>query len=490
MGFLDRYPVLATTPVPEGDLLPELVIDIAGAPDSIDPALAYAPRDWSVVHALYDAPITIDRDGRIVPLAAESFEAIDEVTWELKLLPGQRFHDGSPVTVEAVARSLDHILTSESQAAGLFQGISGFEVLDALTCRLVTDVPSPWLPAQIAVYLVLLPEDLDPASLQDSPNGSGPYRLESQEAGVSISLVRNPDWVTTGAKGWPIAERVTYRYVTEVATRIADLTTGAAHLVTEIPHDQMEAIAASGAEPVEVAVVGVQFIRIAADVEPLNLPEVRRALNLAIDAEAIAQALVSPEAHRLASLFPDVRALGFDPNLPPIPFDPDLARELLATAGVESLDLVLEVTTGARLDIAEAIAAQLADIGVNVTVKVSDYATFNATWGDPSAPALRLVSWAPVFDPQSLLGLVFASDGYLSRYSNMDVDELIAAGGLESNESARQALYQILAEVMQTDSPAIFLWNLTSGYGVDPAAAAWDARGDDLVLPLTVGTTP
>jgi peptide/nickel transport system substrate-binding protein len=487
LGGDEVNPALAQTPMAGSDLEPEIVIDLAGAPVTIDPALAYAPRDWSIVHALYDAPIAIDQNGEIAPLATKSFEAIDDLTWALKLLPGQRFHDGSAVTVDAVVRSLDHLINSESQATSLFAGITKIDVIDDLTCHLVSAAPSPWLPAQIAVYLVLLPEDVEPEALLTSPIGSGPYMFESQEPGVSISLVRNPNWVSTGAKGWPIAERVTYRFVSEVATRIADLSTGVAQLITEIPHDQMEAILDSSAQPVEISVVGIHFIRIAMDVEPLDRPEVRRALNHAIDAESIAQALVSPEAHRLASLFPDERALGHDPNLPPLAYDPELSRELLRTAGVDTLDLTLEVTTGARVDIAEAIAAQLAEVGVNVTVLVSDYATFNATWNDPSAPALRLVTWAPMFDPQSLLGLVFSSDGYLSRYANAEVDELILAGSVESDPLARQEVYETMAEAMQIDPPAIFLWNLTSGYGVGPDAATWEARGDDYVLPMTAG---
>ncbi len=478
----------AQTPAADTDLRDELVIDLAGTPDSIDPALAYAPRDWSIVHAMYDAPVTINDSGEVVPLAAESFEVVDDVTWELRLLPAMTFHDGSPVTVDALVRSLDHVLASESDAAGLFTVISSIDVVDDLTCRIVTAEPAPWLPAQIAVYLVLLPEVADRSELLTAPVGSGPYRFESQEPGTSITLTRNPEWVTSGSKGYPIAERVTYRFVTEPSTRIADLATGAAGLITEIPHDQMQAIADGGAQPVEVSVVGTHFIRIATDVEPFDRPEVRQALNLAIDAEAIAQALVSPQAHRLASLFPDDRALGFDSALAPFAYDPDAAREALDAAGVDTIDAVLEVTTGARLDVAEAIAAQLAEVGINLTVQVSDYATFNGTWNDPAAPVLRLITWAPLFDPQSLLGLVFASDGYLSRYANAEVDTLIAAAGSETDPAARQATYADLGQVMQVDPPAIYLWNLTSGYGVAADLTTWAPRGDDYVLPLTSGT--
>ena len=487
-GALRVTPGAAQTPSASGELLTEVVIDLAGVPESIDPGLAYSPRDWSIVHAIYDAPVTISDDGTIVPLAAESFTAIDATSWEVRLLPDMTFHDGSPVTSAALVRSLEHILASESDAAGLFAVVSSIDVIDDLTCRIVTSEPAPWLPAQIAVYMVLLPEIDDPTLFLTNPVGSGPYRYESQESGSSITLVRNPDWKSTGAKGQPIAERVTYRFVPEPATRIADLASGSAGIITEIPHDQMQAITDAGATPVEASVVGSHFIRVASDIEPFNLPEVRQALNLAIDAESIAQALVSPEAHRLASLFPDPRALGFDAALTPFPYDPDRARELLSSVGMESISTVLEVTTGARLDIAEAIVAQLADVGMQNSVTVSDYATFNGAWSSPDAPPLRLVTWAPLFDPQSLLALVFASTGFLSRFDSPEVDELIAIGAAETDPAQRQATYQELARVMQESAPAVFLWNLTSGYGVASDIQSWTPRGDDYVLPLSPGS--
>jgi peptide/nickel transport system substrate-binding protein len=486
---LSRSPGAAAgrqTPISAESLLPKLVIDLAGAPASIDPALAYAPRDWSIVHAVYDSPLAIDAAGAVVPLAAESFAAVDDTTWELRLLPGMIFHDGTPVTTAAVARSLDHINDSESDAAGLFAGVT-IEIVDDLTCRILVEAPSPWLPAQIAVYLALIPESASPEAFLTAPIGSGPYRFESEEPGSSITLVRHSDWVSTGVKGWPIAEQVVYRFVPESATRLADLATGAAHIITEIPHDQLDAISSAGATAVEVSIVGTHFIRIAADVEPLRSPEARQALNHAIDVETIAQALVSTKSHRLASLYPDERALGFDESLTPFAYDPALAQELLAQAEVGALDLILEVTTGARLDIAEAIAAQLADVGISVTVQVSDYGTFNATWSEPTAPALRLVSWAPLYDPQSLLGLVFGSHGYLSRIDSPEIDALIAEGAGEPDPEARHQVYTELGRVMQEDPPAVFLWNLTSGYGVSPEITSWEPRGDDYVLPLSPG---
>src|SRR5690606_38509347 len=75
-GHASLSQVLVQTPV-SSERLDHLVIDLPGVPESIDPALAYSARDWSIVHSLYDAPVTYMPDGTIAPLAAKSFEMVD-----------------------------------------------------------------------------------------------------------------------------------------------------------------------------------------------------------------------------------------------------------------------------------------------------------------------------------------------------------------------------------------------------------------------------
>lgn len=99
---------MARQETPEVDPLRELVIDLAGDPVSIDPAFAYSARDWSIVHSIYDGLIAIAEDGTIQPLAAETFDVIDDLTFEAKLREGLTFHDGAPVTVDAVIRGIEH----------------------------------------------------------------------------------------------------------------------------------------------------------------------------------------------------------------------------------------------------------------------------------------------------------------------------------------------------------------------------------------------
>jgi peptide/nickel transport system substrate-binding protein len=468
-------------------MVDELVIDLASAPESIDPLFAYSPTDWSIVHSIYDAPVGFAEDGSIQPLAAESFEMVDDTTLEIVLRSGLQFHDGSSVTAEAIARSVEAMRASGSQASSLFSGITGVEIgADGLSATLTLDAAAPWLPAQIAAWLVLLPEGFNSDTALQAPVGSGPYRFESQEAGSSITLVRNADYPTDSLKGQPIAERVTYRFVPELATRVSDLASGAAQIVTAVPFDQADAISDAGASHVEEPIVASAWIRIAADVAPFDDVRVRQALNYAVDVDSVAQALVSPESNRLATLFPDERALGFDPDLAPYEFDTGKARSLLEEGGHgEGLEVQLEITSGARVDVAEAIVARLNEAGFSATIVTSEIATFNGAWKDANAPALRLVTWGPLYDPHSLLSLVFAGEGYLSRYANAEVDALIADAGRETDPATRQSLYKELGALMHEDAPAVFLWNLVSGYGVSKDATKWVPRGDEYVLPMS-----
>lgn len=475
----------AATPVA---LIPDLVIDLPGALPSIDPALAYSPREWSVVHSIYDAPIGFTADGSLRPLAAERFTAIDDVTFEIRLRKGPTFHDGSPVTSAAVQRAVAYIQGSASFAVDLFRVISRVEIVDELTARIVCDAPAPWLPAQIAVWLVLLPENFSAEAAATSPVGTGPYRFESYQPGDSITLVRNDSDQVDSVKGSAMAERVTYRFVSEASTRVADLATGAAQIVTELPIDQLGAVVQANGEVVEPPIVGSAWIRIATDVAPFADPRVRRALNHAVDVQAVADALVSTRSRRLASLFPDARSIAFDEALSPYAYDPDRARSLLAEAGLaEGFETELELTAGGRADVAEAITAQLGEVGVRVRIVASEYADFNQTWADPSRPPLRLATWSPLYDPHTLLSLVFESSGFLSRYKNDDVDRLVAAAAIEVNGEARAAFYRELSRVMYEDPPALFLWNLTSAYGVAQEASSWTPRGDEYVIATVNG---
>ncbi len=465
----------------------EIVIDLAGGPDNLDPALARSTRDWSVIHSVYDSLLLLSNDGELVPLAAESFEAVDDTTYDVVLRLGLRFHDGTPVTSSAIERGIAHVQASEGPAAANFGVVERVEIVDELSARIITREPAAWLPSQIAVWFVLFPEDATPESLARTPVGSGPYRFEKLEAGTEVVLGRNPDYTWPSPKGMPLAETARFRFVPEPATRVADLGTGGANIVTSIPNDQLRAVEEAGGDVIETAILGTVFLRLTTDVAPFDDPRVGIALNHAVDVDALTGSLVSGESHRLASIFPDQRSIGFDRELAPFAYDPARARALLDEAGIApGLSMRLEFAGGERDDILQVIVAQLGEVGINVTLESLELAAFNGSWQDPKSAPLRFVSWRPVFDPHTLLSLMFASGGPLSRHRDDLADELIRSGAVEPAPDARAAVYRELGRRFQEVPPAIFLWNLTSTYGVKDVLGAWSPRGDEYVIPTKV----
>ena len=463
------------------EIAAEVVIDLPAEPVNIHPAQAYSDLEWSIVHSIFDALIGFDADGTLLPIAAERFELVDDVTWEVTLRPNMSFHDGSPVTAAAVVRGFDLISGSDSLVADIFGVMASVEAVDDLTARIVVAAPSPWLPSQMASWHVLIPEQFN----ADTPVGSGPYVFEKWSKGEEIALRRFEGYGPGTTKGVAIAEMIRYHFVPDVTTRSSNVLSGTSDIATFMPIDALSAFAGDEVHLKTTAVAGSWFVRIANNAAPFDDVRVRQALNLALDLDAFVGVLVHEGSERIASIYPGPVSMGFDTDLAPYAFDPEAARALLTEAGYpDGIDVQMEVASDASTSVCEAIISQWAEVGVRVALVVSDLGSFNAGWTDPEAPALRMASWSPLFDPSTLLNLVFHSDGVLSRYQNEAADDLIEAGGAAINEGERIEAYRTLGSELHEDAAAVFLWNLVNVAGVTERASRWTPRPDQWVLAL------
>ena len=469
----------------EGD---EFTIDLAVEPPTLDPALVYESDGWSIIHSVYDGLVQFGPDGSLEMVLAEAITQVDPLTWEITLRPNIAFHNGEPLNVAAIPFSLSHLLDPEtaSQVAGNFQVIEEVEEVDGLTARLHLSSPAPWLPSVMALWLVMLPPVYAGDAVNDfasNPIGTGPYRFVQWDRGSRISFERNDDYFVNSAKGQPIAPNVAFRFVPDATTRVADVVSGTSQLVRAVPFDELEQVE-SAAEVVAQPIAGCSFVRLPTDVAPFDNAMVRLAMNHAVDVEAIVASLLGGNGVRLPNLFVP-GGLGYDEDLSPHAYDPELAKQLLTEAGYpDGFSTRLAYTTTDRADLAAAIGGQLSAVGIDVQLEPVETATFNATWQDPEAAPLRLLTWRPLYDPYTLLSLVISNTGYLSRYDNPEAQALIDSGAVEPDPDERDRIYRELGQVLH-DSPAgIYLWSLTSFYGVDRDAPPWTPRPDDWILPL------
>lgn len=470
---------LQSTPVVD-TLADRVVIDLPAEPVNIHPAKAYSDLEWAIVHSIFDALIGFDANGELRPIAAESFELLDDVTWEVSLRPGLTFHDGSAVTSAAIVRGFDLITGSDSLVSDVFGVVESVQELDELAARITVNVPSPSLPSQMASWHVLVPENFDPTQ----PVGTGPFRFEDWRVGEEIALRRFENYQPAAAKGAPISESVVYHFVPDDTTRISNVLSGSTDIASFLPIDALSAFQGDTTRLKHAEVAGTWFIRIATDTAPFDDVRVRQALNLALDLDSFIGVLVHDGCQRLASLYPGPVSMGFDPELSPYAYDPEAARALLQEAGVgEGINVKLEAASDASLSVCEAIIGQWAEVGIYAELVLSDLGAFNANWTDPEAPVLRMASWSPMFDPSTLLNLVWQSDGVLSRTSNAEIDELISVGASVFGDEREEA-YRELGTVMHDDAPAVFLWNLMHVAAVTEKAEAWTPRPDQWIMAL------
>ena len=483
-----RLPLAGRSAVGQEALAPTLTIDLTSEPATLDPAVTYEIDGWSVVHSIYDAPVQLGPGGTLEMVAAESLEQVDPLTWELKLKPGITFHNGEPLDASSVTFSIEHIKNPDtaSQIAGNFAVIDSVEEVDELTAKLHLAAPAPWLPSQLAPWLALLPPKYagDPANdFALNPVGTGPYVFQGWERGSSIALARNAEYFGGDAKGTPVADAVTFRFVQDGTTRVADLISGTSQIIAGVPFDQVPEVESS-ATMQAVPIAGCAFVRVPNDVEPFTDARVRKALNHAVDVDGIIASLLGGHGQRLANFFvPD--GIGYNPELAPHAYDPDLAKSLLAEAGYpDGFQTSMAISTLDRMDLGQAIAGQLGAVGIQTELQTVEIATFNGQWKDSEAAPLRLVSWRPMIDPYTLLALVVSSSGFLSRYNDPDAQRLIDAAAIEPDAVKRDELYEQLGEVLFESPAGIYLWNRTAFYGSAADAPAWTPRPDEWLLPL------
>lgn len=358
---------------------------------------------WS---AIYDALTLVDSDGQPQPALATEWVAVDDDTWTFTLRDDVSFSNGESFDAAAVVATWDYLSSEEGAATVVgreLTTISAVEAIDESTLEITTVGPDPVLPNRLSAMFIVAPEqwsDLGPEGFAADPIGTGPFAVESWgNTEVSLSAVAD-SWRTPGTA------EIRVIALPEPASRVQALQSGQVDIALGVSPDQIDAIEGSGATvDVRPASQVMSLTFNSTDPEsPFADPIVRRALNLAVDRQAIVDGLLAGLAAP-ASQGSTPAANGYDDSLEPIPYDPEQAAELLAEAGYpDGFSFVAEVVVGsfpADGEIYQAMAENLRQIGVDVELRQVQFPEWlekfnNGTW---AGEAIGL-SWntAPLLD--------------------------------------------------------------------------------------------
>ncbi len=459
----------------------ELRVALPSLPPSLgDPFRAEGMPSIATWAAIFDGLTALDPAGRVVPALALDWQTADGRAWEFRLRPGVRFSNGEPFDAAAVAAAFAWLQSPEGQASligGRFRDISEVEILAPDRVRIVMRRPSAILPQRLVSILIPAPgawARLGPEGFARAPSGTGPYRVvEIDERRRQIRLAANPH-------GWrrPATPRLRLVEVVDEAVRQQALMSGDVDLA-RIGLDDRTRLEQAGVRILHAP--SMQVMSLAFPVEgrdsPLADPRVREALNLAIDRDRIARSLLDGLA--LPASQPAARGtVGHDPHLPPIPYDPERARALLAASGHGSgLALKAEVITGslpADSLIYQAAAADLAKVGVRLELTAIPFPVFLRRFlkGEWTSDAFGL-SWnaAPANDVQRPMEIFSCLRRPSPFFCDRSAVPLLEAAGAETDPRRREALLFALARRSRESWPALFLVEQVDLVGIAPRVA-------------------
>jgi len=341
--------------------------------------------------AIFDGLTRFSPDGKLSPALATSWELLAPTVWRFHLRSGVQFHNAAPFNAAAAAASIKFLANPATAmlVAREFRGISEVRVVDNLTLDIVSRVPDPLLPQKLTVAAIVEPTSwatLGSEEFARRPIGTGSYRLEDWGKG-------NLHAVLTAAKAsWrpPHVDRIEIVPSSEPLSRVQALTSGQFDIIVGLDPEDVSSLKGQGYLVYSAdlpSVYAIAFRSVRPDSSPIKNALVREALNLAIDRQAIVRTLFKGLA-KPASQGATAGVVGFNPELRPIPYDPDRAKALLTQAGYKNgFRLIIDLSPdSAEQAMYELIAENLRSIGVALQIRTIPFATWlsrynSGEWG-------------------------------------------------------------------------------------------------------------
>lgn len=448
----------------------DITIDLAGEPSSLDPHLQWNPDSYYVYRNIFDNLVTRSNAGEIVPQIATSWEQVSDTELELTIREGVTFHDGSALTPEDVVFSVKRITDPDfgSPQLGQFNQIIDAKVVDGNKVLLTTDGPYPALMAQL-VKLSIVPqaivEDVGKDAFNAAPVGSGPYVFDEWSRGVSVTLTRNDTyWGDAGP-----FDTAVFRAVPDAATRVADLLAGTADLVVSIDADAGAQLASSDAvKLLSAPTERVGYLGLNLDKAPFNDLEMRKAASLAIDRLGITEGLLQAGEVPVAQMASPAH-FGYSPDLPLFEYDPEQAKALTASkADLASTPAVLATAPVFDQRIVQAVQQMLNDVGFNVSISMTDMATYlDIVRSDPAENSeLSFGRWSCACqDADGITYPVLHSDSAWSRVNVPEIDALLEKARVSLDPEVRQDAYDQVHQMVRENYYVLPMYQAAVLYG-------------------------
>jgi peptide/nickel transport system substrate-binding protein len=445
------------------------VLTIGRREDSstFDPINTAQNIDFWVFSNVFDVLVRVDKAGKeLLPGLAESWEVSeDNLTYTFHLRDA-KFSDGSPITSEDAAYSLERIRDSElSLWSDGYKIIADMQTSDARTLVVTLSGPSaPFLstlamPGASIISKAAM-EGMGQEAFAEMPVASGAFTVKEWRRGDRVILEKNPAFWEADKVSLDGVEWIS---IPDDNTRMLAVQAGELDAAIFVPFSRVKELQADANLTVVVdPSTREDHLLLNHEHPPLDNVKVREALDYAIDKQSIVDTVVFGLGEVANSYIPKGALYHSDDN-GARPYDPEKAKALLAEAGVGEVTLDYLVNAGNEVDeqIAVLLQQQLAGVGV----------TLNLTKMDPSQTWDMLVNgeydlsvmyWTnDILDPDQKTTFVLGHDvnmNYMTRYSNEAVKQMVADARLEMDPVKRAALYAEIQKTAKGDAHWIDLY--------------------------------
>lgn len=436
---------------------------------TLDPMRSGAAGNIETYGLLYARLIRRNAEtGELEPGLAESWEVSPEGTSYTFRLRDATFSNGTPITAEDVAFSLERVRSDERSAYPAPLGtVESISAADSKTVEIkLKNAFAPFLGnLEIWNMGIVSKADVDArgedTAFAEAPATSGPYQVKEWKPNEKLVLEPNPNY---WREGFPKSDAmVELVEVASADTRIAMLKAGEIDAVREVPWSQIDTLKADGSvdmrlEPSTV----IHVILLNSKREPFSNTQARQAAGHALDREALVKAVTQGHSTLANTTLPG--ALDFhDKSNPGIPYDANKAKELLEKSGMAGREITILMTpSAANEQMSLFMQAQWQAIGLKAKIEKVDGGAWWSALAEGEYDAAPTWWFNETPDPDlavrwSVCGTC-GSESFYTFYTNPKVDELVEAGSREADPDKRAEAYKEIQRITTDEVPQIPLF--------------------------------
>lgn len=456
-----------TTETPDPNADKELVIAVRQANNTFDPSAPANAYDTIGRNQIYDTLIRKSSTGEIIPSLAESFEvATDAMSITFKLNKGVLFHNGDEFKASDAKFSIERAMTSKP-TANYFSSVEKVEIVDDYTIKVVLKDPNVALLEVMITYGQMVNKSVVESfgdkygTSIEATVGTGPYVLKEWTPNELAVFESNPNYF----EGEAAIKKLRFIAITDVNAAMIALQTGEVGLYLDtVPAIHVAAIESN--EDLELTPITSKrlfYLFFNNEKGPFTDIRLRQAVNLAIDREKLlaigSEGLATPVKYVGAPDYTGNPNIDFDE-----PRDIEKAKQLVKEAGMEGATIRLMLEHSAPMPaLATAIQEDMKQIGLNVTINSMEVNTFlSDVWAGGNYDMTISFTTARTKDMDTVWSTLFLSKnigaGNSARYTNLEMDTLLAKARGEVDPVKREGLYAEAIEIFREDIPLLALY--------------------------------